>query len=197
VDALYLTHAHVGHYLGLALLGREAMSAKALPVHCTSSMARFLRENRPWSHLVARREVVLADMRPGVPLAFDGLEVQAFLSPHRGEDTDTIGLEVRGPRRRLVYVSDADHFPEPLAARIQEADVALIDGTFFDRDELPHRDIHEVKHPFVADTIRLLADAQGEVHFIHLNHTNALLTDRPPVLPDGFAVAAEGAVFEL
>ena len=46
LDELILTHAHVGHYLGLALLGREALSAKDMPLHVTASMARFLRENR-------------------------------------------------------------------------------------------------------------------------------------------------------
>ena len=45
VDALVLTHAHIGHYLGLALLGREAMSAKGIPAYCTTSMAQFLRTN--------------------------------------------------------------------------------------------------------------------------------------------------------
>ena len=83
----------------------------------------------------------LETIEPGTPLCFDGIEVHAFLTPHRGEDTDTIGLEFEGPTRRLLYVSDADVFPPELARRIREADVALIDGTFYDRDELPNREI--------------------------------------------------------
>jgi pyrroloquinoline quinone biosynthesis protein B len=197
VDAIVLTHAHMGHYLGLALLGREAMSASGVPVHCTRSMARFLSENRPWSYLVERGEIRLEEIRPGEPLAFDGLEVHAFLTPHRAEDTDTIGLEVRGPSRTLVYVSDADVFPPPLAARIREADVALIDGTFYDRDELPGREILAVKHPFVVESVERFADAAGDVVFIHLNHTNALLSPEPPDLPPGFRVAREGEHFDL
>src|SRR6185503_3101473 len=47
-DAILLTHAHIGHYLGLAQLGREVLGAKRLPVYCTASMARFLRDNGPW-----------------------------------------------------------------------------------------------------------------------------------------------------
>ncbi|HLN80565.1 MAG TPA: MBL fold metallo-hydrolase, partial [Thermoanaerobaculia bacterium] len=36
-DAILLTHAHIGHYLGLAQLGREVLGAKRLPVYCTAS----------------------------------------------------------------------------------------------------------------------------------------------------------------
>ena len=147
VDALILTHAHIGHYLGLALLGREAMSASNVPVYCTPSMTRFLELNRPWSHLIERGEIRLQTIVPGTPLAFDGIELHAFLTPHRGEDSDTIGLEIQGGERTLVYVSDADVFPPELAARIRAADVALIDGTFYDRGELQNREILAVRHP--------------------------------------------------
>ena len=197
VDALILTHAHIGHYLGLALLGREAMSARAVPVHCTPSMRRFLEQNRPWAHLVERDEIDLHTLRPGEALEFDGARIHAFLTPHRSEDTDTIGLEIEGPTRRLVYISDADVFPPALAERVLEADIALIDGTFYARDELPHREILAVRHPFVNESVERFAGARGDVAFIHLNHSNALLSEHAPALPKGFRVAAEGESFRL
>ncbi len=46
-DAIILTHAHIGHYLGLAFLGREAMSTDGVAIHCTKRMAAFLATNRP------------------------------------------------------------------------------------------------------------------------------------------------------
>lgn len=197
VDALILTHAHIGHYLGLAMLGREAMSATAVPVHGTLSMRRFLERNRPWSHLIERGEIECHTLKPGEAMDFDGARIHAFLTPHRSEDTDTIGLEIEGPDRRLVYVSDADVFPPALTERILEADVALIDGTFYDRDELPHREILAVRHPFVTESVERFADAKGEVIFIHLNHSNALLSDEPPTLPGTFRVARDGESFTL
>jgi len=197
VDAVILTHAHIGHYLGLALLGREAMSAEGVPVYCTPSMGRFLETNRPWSHMITRHEIELKTIQPGQPLQFDGVEIHAFLTPHRSEDTDTIGLDIQGPGKRVLYVSDADVFPPPLADRIREADVALIDGTFHDRDELPHREILEVRHPFVAESVKRFADAEGQVIFIHLNHSNALLSPTPPRLAAGFRIAEEGEMFDL
>lgn len=200
VDAVAVTHAHVGHYLGLAFFGKEAMHTSRLPVYGTPSVARFLRSNRPWSHLVEREEIELRTIAPGRPLAFDGAVVHAFLSPHRGEDTDTVGFEIEGPSRRLLYVSDADMLPPPLVERIREADVALVDGTFFSAAELPHRDILEVRHPYVLDSVARLAGARGRVLFTHMNHTNPLLDPDAPErrgLPPGFDVAEDGMVFEL
>jgi pyrroloquinoline quinone biosynthesis protein B len=200
VDAIGLTHAHVGHYLGLAFLGKEAMHAKGLAVYATPKMARFVEGNRPWSHLVERDEIELRPIAPGAPLAFDGAMIHAFLSPHRGEDTDTIGFEISGPTRRLVYVSDADVLPPAIVDRIRDADVALVDGTFYDRSELPGRDILEVKHPFVAESLPKLAGARGRVLFTHLNHSNPLLDPDAAArrsLPKGFEVAEEGMVFDL
>src|SRR5215468_2345754 len=51
-DAILLTHAHIGHYLGLAQLGREVLGARRVPVYATPSMARFLRANSPWKRLI-------------------------------------------------------------------------------------------------------------------------------------------------
>ena len=200
VDACAITHGHTGHYLGLAFFGKEAMHCNGLPVYGTPSVSRFLRSNRPWSHLVDRQEIELRTIAPGQPLAFDGALIHAFLSPHRGEDTDTVGFEIQGSKGRLLYVSDADLFPPTMIERIRDVDVALVDGTFYSAAELPHRDILAVKHPYVRDSIVKLAGARGRVLFTHLNHTNPLLDPDGPErksLPPGFEVAEEGMVFEV
>ncbi|MFV1959237.1 MAG: MBL fold metallo-hydrolase [Planctomycetota bacterium] len=200
LDGLLLTHAHTGHILGLGCLGREVMDVRGLPLWASASMARYLTENRPWSHLVERGSVDLCVVRPEEPFPFDGLRVTPFLSPHRAEDTDTLGIEIEGPRYRLLYVPDADAFPPRLAARIRQADVALVDGTFYDAGELAGRAIEEIPHPFAAESVRTLAGARGPVFFTHLNHTNRLLDPDParrPSLPDGFEVLARGERFAL
>lgn len=200
LDALALTHAHVGHYLGLALLGREGMDARGIPVFATPPMQAFLRGNRPWSHLVDRGQIRLGRIVPGEAFTFDGATVVPFPSPHRAEDTDTVGFAIRGEARSLVYVPDADRFDAALVDRIRAADVALVDGTFYDEAELPGRDLSEIPHPFVRESVQVLAGARGEIHFTHLNHSNPLLHPDParrPALPAGFAVLEEGAVFDL
>ena len=200
-DAVLLTHAHMGHVLGLPLLGREAASTKDMPVYATPSMARFLTTHRPFAHLVERGEIVPTAMEAGISIAFDDLVVTPHASPHRGEDTDTVGLEVRGPRHTIVYLPDADRFDDAWVERIERADAAWVDGTFHHPDELPGRDLSQIPHPFTSDSVKRLAGARGDVRFTHLNHGNRLLHPdalvRGDVLPPRLRLATDGETWPL
>ena len=199
-DALLITHAHVGHYLGLAFLGREAMNVRETPLWATASMGAFLRSNKPWSWLVEREQVVLDTIEPDRPIEFDGARITPFLAPHRAEDTDTVGLVIEGEGRRLLYLPDADELTPDLIERIRGADVALVDGTFHDASELPGRDLAEIPHPFVTDSVAALTGVDTELWFTHLNHSNALIqpeAEQRPPLPAGFGVLEDGAAFLL
>jgi pyrroloquinoline quinone biosynthesis protein B len=201
-DAILLTHAHIGHYLGLAQLGREVLNTRRLPVYCTASMGRFLRENRPWARLVAMENIEIREIEPGVEFALtDQLHATAVRVPHRDEDSDTVAYLVRGPRRSLLWLPDIDKWEKwdrRIEDVLQSVDVACVDGTFSSADEIPGRSIAEIPHPLVPETVERLAAAgvpAGKVFFVHLNHTNRLYWDRAAreqLRRRGFAVAAEG-----
>ena len=207
-DAILLTHAHVGHYLGLAGLGREVANTRRLPVYCTASMARFLRENRPWSRLVERENIEIRQIEPGKPLALTPqLTVTALKVPHRDEDSDTVAYLVAGPRARLLWLPDIDRW-EKWERRLEDfaSDAAmtlLLDGTFFSAGEIPGRAIEDIPHPLVPDSVARLSAAgppAARVLFVHLNHTNRLLWDGAAVKTlqeKGFDVAREGQNFPL
>jgi len=208
-DGILLTHAHIGHYLGLAQLGREVLGAKQLPVYCTPSMARFLRENRPWSRLVSRGNIAIMEIEPGVEFPLTPrLRVKALRVPHRDEDSDTVAYLVTGPARKLLWLPDIDKW-EKWETPIEEALkdpllTAFLDGTFFDAGEIPGRTIADIPHPLVPETVgRLLAHGNppaAKVFFVHLNHTNRLLSDPKAVAElarRGFFVAKQGARFPL
>lgn len=200
-DGILLTHAHIGHYLGLAQLGREVANTRAMPVFCTSSMARFLRENSPWSRLVERGNIAIREVHPDVEFALTGsLRATAMRVPHRDEDSDTVAYLIAGPSRRLLWLPDIDKW-EKWDKRIEDVvrtvDLAFLDGTFFSADEIPGRSIAEIPHPLVPETVSRLSSRQGaaSVFFIHLNHTNRLLWDANEVRrlrDNGFGVAFEG-----
>ena len=200
-DGILLTHAHIGHYLGLAQLGREAINARGTPVFCTPSMARFLRENRPWSRLVERGNVDIHEIEPDKEFVLtDSLRVTALKVPHRDEDSDTVAYVVAGPSRRLLWLPDIDKW-EKWDRRIEEVlrtvNEAFLDGTFFSAEEIPGRSIAEIPHPLVSETVSLLSTEQGRarVFFVHLNHTNRLLWDKKEtrrLRDEGFGVATEG-----
>lgn len=200
-DGILLTHAHIGHYLGLAQLGREVANARAMPVFCTPSMAAFLRANRPWSRLVESKNIEIREIRPGVPFELTAsLHVTALQVPHRDEDSDTVAFLVSGPSRKLLWLPDIDKW-EKWNRRIEDVirtvDVAFLDGTFFSADEIPGRSIADIPHPLVPETVSRLSGREGaaRVFFVHLNHTNRLLWDGMEVHrleEKGFGVAFEG-----
>ncbi len=208
-DGLVLTHAHIGHYTGLMFFGYEALSAVRLPVHCSSRMAEFLRRNGPWSQLVQRENIRLQPWDAGRAVSLTpNVSVRPFAVPHRDEYSDTIGLWIQGPDKKLLYIPDIQSWAawdRSLPAEISRADVALLDGTFFSPRELPGRDLDAIGHPFIRDTMRLLessgATLRPRVFFTHLNHSNPAADASSPahreILKRGFAVLSEGMEFFL
>jgi pyrroloquinoline quinone biosynthesis protein B len=215
-EGVFLTHAHMGHYTGLAELGREAYAASDLPVYCTAAMASFLTHNGPWSQLVERGEVSLAVFQPGEPVVLSrdpdtgvpDLTVTAFRVPHRDEFSDTVGYRVDGPSASLLYIPDIDKWERAehtLSGWLDSVDVALLDGTFYADGEIPGRSMADIPHPFITETLALLqalpVAPRARVVFTHLNHSNpaarAGSEAQLVVQAAGAHVAREGEVFEL
>jgi pyrroloquinoline quinone biosynthesis protein B len=205
---IFLTHGHIGHYTGLMYLGREASGASAVPVYAMPRMASFLTTNAPWSQLVALRNVELRPLAAGQEIVLNPtLKVRPFLVPHRDEFTETVGFEIRGQRKTAIFIPDIDKWskwPTSLPEVIKQADYVLIDAAFYRNGEIP-RDMAEVPHPFVEETLRLLqalpAAERAKVYFIHFNHTNPLLNPDSPKWHEvqrlGFHVATEGLELPL
>ena len=108
-DGVLLTHAHIGHYLGLAHFGFESLNTKDLPVYVSPRMAEYLRTNGPWSQLVRLGNVKLVEIKPGEWFSLgEGISVKGFAVPHRDEYSDTLAFLIRGPKRTLLYVPDTD-----------------------------------------------------------------------------------------
>ncbi len=168
---ILLTHAHVGHYAGLMYLGREGMNAQRMPLHCSEKMAEFLRTNAPWDQLVRLGNVEIFPFQSGGEIRLDpAIEVRPLAVPHRNEYADTHAFAIGG----LLYVPDADRW-EDLPGLAAPFSTLVLDGTFFSGEDLPGRDMSEIPHPCVTDTLRLLEPvAERTVWFTHLNHTNPL-----------------------
>jgi pyrroloquinoline quinone biosynthesis protein B len=208
VDGVLLTHAHIGHYLGLAFFGFEAVHTQELPVHATPAMSDFLSAHAPWQQLVQRKNIALRPSPAGVPFELGTLEVTPLAVPHRDEYADTVAYRLRGARATILYLPDcapwASWSTDPLAI-FADVDVALVDGTFFSPDELPGRRLEETGHPLMRDTMDLLGPAVANkrlrVTFVHLNHSNPAVVPESPeareVLRRGFAIAADGDEFPL
>lgn len=203
VDAVFVTHAHIGHYAGLGLLGFEAVSAQRIDLHVTGKLAAYLEDNDPWASLVKGEHLVVARAEPGVPIAFGALSITPVSVPHRDELSDTVGYRIAGPRRTVLYVPDCKpwaQWAQPPERLLEGIDVALLDGTFYSLDELPGRDVTETGHPLMRDTMERFAPYVAEgmtIELTHLNHSNPALTPgsaaRLDVEQRGYAVSTQGA----
>jgi pyrroloquinoline quinone biosynthesis protein B len=206
-EGILLTHAHMGHYLGLALLGREALAIEPTPCFCTERMARFLSTNGPWDLMVREGRLDLRVLQPDRPVSLaSGLDVTALAVPHREEYSDTVGFVFQGARASLLYLPDIngwDEWDRDIAEVVAGVDVAMVDSSFYSMDELPGRDQSEVPHPLVVDTMRRLGPLTGEHRIVltHLNNSNPLLDEEGPerefALAAGFEVARAGQRFDL
>jgi pyrroloquinoline quinone biosynthesis protein B len=180
--AILLTHAHMGHYIGLAQLGREAMSANNMNVWCSESMASYLKNNGPWSQLVELNNIKLNIFSPNEPFEIiKGVKTIAHPVPHRKEFSDTHAFELEVNNQKALYVPDIDSWEEwPEFLNIAEQqDFLLIDATFYDNNELGNRDMSQIPHPRVTESMDLLEpivkSSDIQVYFIHINHTNPIL----------------------
>jgi pyrroloquinoline quinone biosynthesis protein B len=132
-----------------------------------------------------------------------GLAVRALLVPHRDEFSETLAFIIEGPNKSALYLPDIDKWDRwdtDIRALIQEVDYAFLDATFFTVEELPGRNMSEIPHPFVAESLEVFADLdpadKAKVWFIHFNHSNPLLIEgsaaQKQVESSGFHVARQG-----
>ena len=201
---IFLTHAHIGHYSGLIHLGREVMGLKDIPVFVMPKMKEFLQKNGPWSQLVSLKNIKLIDLKDRQTLSLSNdLSIEAIIVPHRDEFSETVAYQIQG-KQSLFYVPDIDKWEtwnQNIQTIAQENSFTLIDGTFYDTDELPGRDMSEIPHPFIVESMKLLHKEKKGVYFIHLNHSNPLLNEDSKkykeFIQKGFNIAKQGQKFDL
>jgi len=203
VDGVLLTHAHIGHYLGLAHFGREVASTHSVPVHVSPRFAAYLRANGPWSQLIDLKQIILKTFEPGVRFEIlPGLWIEPVAVPHRDEFSDTMAYRIHGPDKTVLFVPDIDRWDAPsvgpdfIDRLFDGVDLAYVDATFYDGREIPGRNLMMIPHPPMIDSMERFAEhvrnAPGSIRFIHLNHTNPALHDESvieEVTRQGFLIA--------
>lgn len=174
-DGLFLTHAHLGHLPGLLSFGPEAVDADHLPVYCTEALATVIGDNAPFSLLVERGNVDIEPIDPRSPVSLETTTVTAHRVSHRDElSTGTVAYTIETTETSLLYMTDIDEWSASEVGLVRDADVALVDGTFWSHDEIDR--VTDVPHPPVTESLERLRDVTTDVHFTHLNHTNPLAT---------------------
>jgi len=207
--AVFLTHAHIGHYTGLMYFGKEAMNAQEQSVFAMPKMKEFLEKNGPWSQLVKNKNIRLQTLSSGTIVQLSPkIQVSAFSVPHRDEYSETVGYRIKGPYKSALFIPDIDKWSKwemDILTEIAEVDYAFLDATFYDAAEINNRDISEIPHPFIVESMELFktlpAKEKSKIKFIHMNHTNPALDESSDatktILENGFGIARMHDVFAL
>ncbi len=208
-DGIFITHAHIGHYTGLMYFGKEAVNAKQIPVYVMPKMKIFLEKNGPWSQLVHTKNIHLVPLENEKEESLTpNISVIPFTVPHRDEYSETVGYKIIGPNKTALFIPDIDKWEKwnkNIIAEISKVDYVFIDATFYSGKELNHRDISEIPHPFIIESMELFKSMhqkdKNKVYFIHFNHTNPILQKNSDahknVLQNGFHLANRLQKFEL
>ena len=201
LNGIFLTHAHMGHYAGLLNFGRESLNSVNIPLYVMPKFHDFILNNGPWDQLVNLKNVNLFKIKANKELILnDNLSITPIQVPHRDEYSETVGFIIRGKSKKALYVPDIDKWNKwsiPIVEMIEKVDYAFLDGTFYDSNEINNRDISEIPHPFIIESLNLfgkLSKTEKEkIYFIHLNHTNPVLNKESKeyenVVSKGFNIA--------
>ena len=199
LDGMFISHLHMGHYFGLAYLGREAASSKKLSIYTTIANHNFFRENKPFKYLIDRGEIDPVYTKFNEPLLLDkNTTITLFEVPHRNEDGNTAGFLIEGDKS-LLYIPDMDDYTNEIIQRIGDVDIALIDGSFYTKNEIMRQ--RNVPHPPIVESLELLRDFETRIIFTHFNHSNPVLnldsSEFQKIKSLGFEVAFEGMTISI
>ena len=157
---MFLTHAHIGHYLGLSFFGKESANATNLPVYAMQKMSDFLKKCT-LSQLVDMRNIKLNLINDQEVVKLSkNISIKPILVPHRNEFSETVGYIIQTENKKLLYIPDIDSWKKwtsDIISIINEVDYAIIDGTFMNKNEI-NRNLNDIPHPFIEDSIELFSN---------------------------------------
>ena len=217
IRSVLVTNGDVDHLVGLLTL-REG---QPFDLFVTPAVAHIVAANPIFGVLrphVRQRVVAVGEAFELVP----GVTARLFPTPGKvplymereGEtretDDDTsVGVELSGAAGRICYVPACRDLPAPLVARLDGADLILIDGTVYRDDELqtlgvsPKSGLRMGHLPISGDggsLQRLAALAAGRKIYIHINNTNPIWhqgPERSEVVRSGCEIATDGMEIEI
>lgn len=199
LDGVFVPHAKLGHISGLQFFGEEGLDADHLSVYCNEGVEHFVMTNDPYRMLIDRENIEIREFGERDEEQLQGGMIKGFEFDHPHVSNPTTGYYIEGEQGTLFYLPDVQEWTENMRKLIEMVDVAVIDGTFWDEDEIDRYE--EVPHPTIVSSMDEFEDLETDIYFTHLNHTNPALQEdtqeRKKLESKGFAVVEEGQVFEV
>ncbi|HEX4986471.1 MAG TPA: pyrroloquinoline quinone biosynthesis protein PqqB [Burkholderiales bacterium] len=219
VRSVVLMDAQIDHTTGLLML-REG---KPLEIYCTDMAREDLSTGNPifrildhycgvnWHRIPTERGNSFG-IAGAEGLAFTAVPLKSNAppySPHRDRtvEGDNIGMRITDPAsgRRLFYAPGLGEIEPHLRPFLEEADVVMVDGTFWTDDEMiamglskkRARDIGHLPQSGPGGMMEVLGPLKAQRKIlIHINNTNPILdedsTQRRQLADAGIEVAYDG-----
>lgn len=200
IDGIFLSHEGLGHMTGLLFLGKESHDPEGIPVYTSKKANNFLEKNDPYRLLKDRGNIEVKEIEDGDKqnLMSNGC-VEIIETEHPQVETDNFCFMIEGEDKKLFYISDIHRWNHKIKEKVKEADIAILDGTFWSADEIERYD--EVPHPTIKQTMKEMDSVNTEIYFTHLNHTNPVYREdsdeRKTLEEKGFNLAEQGLKFEI
>ena len=209
IKGIFLTHSHIGHYIGLLDLGVEVMNLKNIPIYVMPKMKSFLENNAPFNFLIESGNIIINQITDNELIGLSsGVSISPFLVPHRNELSETVGYQIKSNAKSIIYIPDIDAWDiwdDNIVDVVRKNNLLFLDGTFYDKNEIPNRDISKVPHPYVSESVKIFSKLdhldKQKIFFTHLNHTNPLLNKQSPqikkLIDNGYQIAKEKQIFSI
>ena len=216
-ETVSITHLHLGHVEGIGQFGKPVMALKEVDIFLSrdnknifdgrSDIELMIKENNIKTH--SKDFYQSFEPKEGC-----GFSLQFIPIPHRSELGDTAAIIIKGNKKNILFMPDQDSWEETLEHYSKEnirdflemfdINEALIDGTFWSMEELPGRNISEIPHPTIQESLHLLGRKMEEdprISFLHLNHSNPVndigSKQRKLVEENGWKISEIGDVLKL
>ncbi len=208
IKGVFLTHAHTGHYSGLLEFGKETMNSSNIPVYAMPKMGSFIKSNSAFNFLINSNNIYLKSIIDNIDINLNqDISIRPFLVPHRNEMSETVGYRIFSMKKSIVYLPDIDSWEDwdyDIIDIIKDNDILLLDGTFYQIDEVKNRKISEIPHPTISHSMDkfsvLNKHNRNKIYFTHLNHTNIALHDKKisrALNQKGYNIANDGYSFTI
>lgn len=122
IDAIFLTHEHSDHAIGLGGLAKFPRIKIFANTATARAVQAGLRHRPAWQHF-----------ETGARFRFQDLEIESFAVPHDAHDP--VGFlfshgedDLLSPRRALAWLTDLGHTPPHIHERIRQADVLVVEA---------------------------------------------------------------------
>lgn len=223
IKAIIYMDSQIDHTTGLLML-REGCPHQ---IYCSDPVYQDLTTGFPifkvlehWNGGIERHPIPLN----GESFQVEGIDQLSFTalvvdgkappySPHRHEahPGDNIGITVRDEKtgRQFFYAPGLGHISASTRAAMEAADCLMVDGTFWQEDEMAvvglgnkkAADMGHLPQSGAGGMLEVLREIRGRKILTHINNTNPILNEeseeRRLVEAEGVEVAYDGMHFEL